>query len=93
MGRFPSPWRTNRAETVKPGILHPFVVWVFRRPRTTAPPVSPQTEGLENSPGKTLLLVANHSAGVAIAEILCFAMLYAGHFKNLVPLLDMLTKS
>ena len=76
-------------ETVKPGILHPFVVWVFRWLLGPLLRLAfrPTLRGLEKLPrGKPYLLVANHSAGVAIAEILCFAMLYAGHFKNRVPL-------
>ena len=74
---------------MKPGILHPFVVWVFRWVLGPLLRLAfrPKLRGLENLPrGKPYLLVANHSAGVAIAEILCFAMLYAGHFKNEVPL-------
>ncbi len=74
---------------MKPGILHPFVVWVFRWVLGPLLRLAfrPKLHGLEHLPqGKPYLLVANHSAGVAIAEILCFAMLYAGHFKNEVPL-------
>ncbi|MEC9391190.1 MAG: 1-acyl-sn-glycerol-3-phosphate acyltransferase [Myxococcota bacterium] len=74
---------------MKPGTLHPLVVWVFRWLLGPLLQLAfrPRLRGLEKLPqGKPYLLVANHSAGVAIAEILCFAMLYAGHFKNQVPL-------
>ena len=74
---------------MKPGTLHPFIVWVFRWLLGPLLQLAfrPRLRGLEKLPqGKPYLLVANHSAGVAIAEILCFAMLYAGHFKNQVPL-------
>ena len=41
----------------------------------------PSIQGFENLPeGRPFLLVANHSAGMGISEILCFAALYAEHF-------------
>lgn len=47
----------------------------------------PRISGWENLPAdRPFLLVANHGAGMGIAEIMCFAMLYACRFGNARPL-------
>jgi 1-acyl-sn-glycerol-3-phosphate acyltransferase len=46
----------------------------------------PTLAGLENLPEGPFLLVANHSAGLGISEILCFAVLYLREFADTRPL-------
>lgn len=65
--------------TPGPGQLHPGAVWLLRR--VVRPLVRlafrPTLLGTENLPeGRPFLLVANHSAGMGVAELLCFAALY-----------------
>lgn len=47
----------------------------------------PSLRGFENLPeGRPFMLVANHSAGLGISELLCFAALYAERFGGERPL-------
>jgi 1-acyl-sn-glycerol-3-phosphate acyltransferase len=47
----------------------------------------PSIRGFENLPeGRPFMLVANHSAGMGISEILCFAALYAEQFGGDRPI-------
>jgi len=58
-------------------VLRPVLAVVFR----------PTLEGLENLPAEgPCLLVGNHSAGIGLAELSCFAALYASEFGTRRPL-------
>lgn len=68
-----SPWVLR----LVPWLVTPVVRLAFR----------PSLHGAENLPGKgPYLLVANHSAGMGIAEIFSFLALYLGRFGNARPL-------
>jgi len=59
------------------GPAHAIIALLFR----------PTLEGWEHLPtDKPFLLVANHSAGLGLAELASFAVLYAGQFGNERPL-------
>lgn len=79
----------SRARTGTPGVPASWVVrglrWVVRPLVRVA--FRSRLEGVEHLPaGRPFILVANHSAGVALAEILCFAALIVEHVGEGRPL-------
>lgn len=81
LGRNTTDWAKN-IRIDQPGVIAP---WVARVSNSVLYPVvqllfRARLRGIEHLPkDKPFLLVANHSAGAGIAEIMCFIALYLRH--------------
>ncbi len=82
-------WWARRAKVANPGRPHPLLARLLRvigRPLARIAHRA-RLEGTENLPAQgPYLLVANHSGGTAVAEILSFAALYLERFGDTRPL-------